>query len=204
MNLGDLKTALKYFGFSDTDPLATWLNAALHEFEDAYPWPFLEAETSVAVVAGTNTLVLPSNFYKLMSLKIDGYGTRPEYMDLGFFEDEIEDRTVTGLPTVFTLVGTDSIRLYPTADTAYTFRIVYRKAVPDLAADIDVPAIPTRHHYTLVKGAAMVGLQAENEEIRARDAQTNFDGDILRAISRWSNKQEHQPDTVRDTAGYNE
>lgn len=202
MDLTALQTAVKTFGFTDSDPLTTWINAALHTFEDAFPWPFLEAETTINTVAGNNSLVLPADFYLLKSLKIDKTASRPEYMEPGDFEEAVEDRTVRGTPTIFTIIGTDKILLWPTPDIVYSFRVLYRKFIPDLAAGADVPAIPLRHHYSLVYGAVATGLQPEGESKRATDAQTSFDGDITRAISRWSRKQTQSPAQVIDSQGY--
>lgn len=202
MNLTALQTAVKTFGFADSDPLTDWINTALHTFEDAFDWPFLEAETTINTVVGTNTLVLPADFYQLQSLKINLQAGRPDYMEPVEFEDHVTDRTVRGMPSVFTLIGMDKVLLWPTPDAIYSCRFLYRKFIPDLVNGVDVPAIPLRHHYSLVHGAVSIGLQPEGESKRATDAQTQFDSDVQRAISRYRQKQTHTAQQVVDSQGY--
>lgn len=203
MNLGSLKTALKRYGFNDADPLTDWINAALHEFEDAYPWPWLEKEVFLALLTGENEITLPADFYKLQSVKFKGFELRPKYLGYDVFTDEIADRTVTGsLPTVFTLIGMDTMPVWPVPTQDLDLILLYRRSVDDLVDDTDIPNIPTRHHYGLVAGAATYALQAENEEDRAVTAANLWQSVIDRAIARYATRQEMEPDQVRDSAGY--
>jgi hypothetical protein len=203
VNLGEIKTALKRYGFDDTDPLTLWINAAMHEFEDAYPWPWLEREVFLALLVGEREVLVPSDFYKLISLKWKERDSRPVYLGIDEFEEAITDRTITGpLPSVFTMVGMERILVWPTASENLDIEFIYRKELPDLVDDDDIPGIPTRHHYGLVAGAASYALQAENEEERSQTAQGLWQAVIDRAIARYGTRQEQGTDSVRDEAGY--
>lgn len=202
MNTGQLKTALKRYGFTDSDPLLTWLNAALHEFAGRYNWPFLETVVESALAVGDDTIILPADFGKVISLKIKGFTKTPQYKDLHVFEDMVEDDTVTGVPDIYTLIGLSTIVLYPVNDAPQTVRLIYRKKVSDLVNDVDVPGVDVVTHYAIVLKAAAIGLQAEDEEDRASTASDEFDSAVISAIAQFSTKQEHAPAQVIDSAGY--
>lgn len=203
MNTAAMKTALKRFGFSDSDPLVLWLNEGLRQFVDAYPWPFIEAIATVNTVAGTETLTLPADYFSVIKARITTEGLPLEYIGRIQYEDEIGNTTATGKPTMFTIVGLNTMYLSPVPNAVYPIRLYYRKTVAELVNDADVAAIPAAYHYTVVQGAAAIALQAENEEDRAVTAAQAFSGGIQSAIQAVSNKQSGEYGQVRDTQGYN-
>lgn len=208
MNLGTMKTALRrYAGVDATDPLVDWINAALTEFVEAYPWPFLEVSTLAGCVAGSPGLSWAGdsfNSYKILTIRQTTEPTALTYMPITQFEEDISDQTVTGKPQLYTLVGNEGIFLWPVPDSSsYIYRIRYQLSVPDLAADIDEPQIPARYHYTIVEGAAVRALQAESEEERAASARSIFEDSIDRHITAiGGRKQEGSYNQVRDVMGY--
>lgn len=212
MNAGTMKTSLKRIaGVSDTDPLMDWLNAGMHDFEDAYDWPFLDIVGGVTMLAGSNNPDLPPDLAVLYTARVDttpsgGTVTRPslKYVPRVKFEDESYfDPTQTGEPTHYTLVGNSSIFLWPTPDQNYHFRVYYRKFLTDLLEDVDIPALPAKYHYSIVTGAAAVALEAENEEDRAETWRNIFEDNIQRAISRLGgSRQDGSFNTVRNVMGY--
>lgn len=204
MNVSSLKTALKrYAGLDDSDPLIDWLNAAYHEFEDAYEWPWLEVRTtSLTGAIGSSTLTLPSDFFKVKILRDTTDKSPLEYMPQTEFFGEFDDLTSTGQPMYYTTVGFDQIVLWPTLDRAVSYNLIYQKALTDLVLDTDVPAMPARWHYGLVFGAAAHGLQSESEEERSANAAGKFTDYINRAISKSSSRNIGEPDSVREVMDY--
>lgn len=216
MNLGTMKTALgRLAGVDSTDPLVDWINAALHEFEDAYPWPFLHSTTQGSLNVGEYGLVLPANFFRVEKLALIPSSTDPTplpYKPLVQVEEEgwrYGDNTVKGKPQWYTVVYTPSLGVsepslyvYPAADVSYPWRLNFEVALADLANDVDIPAIPARYHYTIVEGAAIRALQGESQEGRAVAARDAFEASIERHISRLGNLQSGQFNTVRDVMGY--
>jgi hypothetical protein len=209
VDVASLKQALKrYGGFDDGDPLLDWINAAYHDFEDASDWPFLEAE-SIALTVTSNyemsRIALPADLLKPIIVRNRGTGSVLEflphtaYLEEGYYDTE--SSTSSGEPQYYTLMNSQ-LFLFPTPDQVYDLWMIYQKQLPDLAADLDVPAIPTRYHYGLVYGAAAHGLQAESEEERAQSAQSQFELYISNAISKLGSRQLGQADFVRETAGY--
>lgn len=211
MNLGAMKTALKrYAGVDATDPLVDWVNAALHEFEEAYDWPFMETVANQPTVAADAQLTLPSDFFKLAKAKVviaagaSVARSALTYVPRLRFEDESTyDPFTTGEPTHYTLIGMDQMLVWPIPDGVYTVRVFYQKSLVDLAADADVPGLPSRYHYTIVEGAAVRALQAESEEDRAETARGIFEDSIDRHITKLGGaKQAGEFQQTRDVMEY--
>jgi hypothetical protein len=198
VNLGALKTAVKAYGFSDDDPLLTWINAALHEFEEAYPWPFLDKVGTVVTVANLDTVALPADLFIAHKIRIPAEAETLIYVPRNQWEDEIEDHTDLGIPSHYTLVGLTSMLLYPIPDAIYSIRVSYRRLIADLAADGDIPDIPTKYHYKIVYGAAAIGLKTEEDaDAQAQSARSDFDSAIASAISDFTGRQSGEFDSVR-------
>ena len=69
MNLLALRTALKRYGFDDSDPLDQWINASYQEMGEAVDWTFMEVMTTVPTILGSNTIAFPADFRKIISLR---------------------------------------------------------------------------------------------------------------------------------------
>lgn len=200
MDLDELKTALKRYGFDDTDPLETWINAAMHELERAAPWPFLESEQPLVTVAADATYVIGNQ--RLVYIKFDGDYESLTYMGLKEFNRRFPTRTTPGKPHSYTMVGTEA-RLYPVPDAVYTGHMVLRERETDLT---DPPGdgpnwIPTDLHYLIVVRAAAFALKAENEEERAADALEEYNMMVTNAMSTYGIHTE-EPVFVQDVMEY--
>jgi hypothetical protein len=206
VNVASLKTVLKrYAGQTDEDPLLEYLNAAYHEFEDAFDWPFLEVRNATLTGAvGDNTITLPADFFKPKLLKDVTNQTDLEYLPESEFYARFPDLTATGNALYYTSTGLTTFQLWPVLNSAITYDLIYQKQLDDLAADTDIPAFPTRYHFGLIYGAAAVALQAESEEDRATAAETKFNDWIGRAIAKFSSRQLGEPDVVRDVMEYSD
>lgn len=208
MTLTELQTALKRYGFDDSDPLTTWLNAALHDYEDAYSWPFLDVEVeNIAVAAGVESLTVPADFFKPITLSDITESTNERKLTprtRQWWEENIGNKATQGSPENYTQIGLSTVQLWPVPDKTRTFRLVYQKQLTDLSAGTDVPGIPLRHHYYLVLRAASIGLMAENEEDRARTAQLEYEGLLDRAITKYTTRQLDEFQTVQDAMDYME
>lgn len=203
MNLGQMKTALQRFGFDTNDPLTTWLNAAMHDFEDAAEWSFLLKQTTIVGNVGDSSLILPTDFFKVMSIRNSTDGAKLKWVDTRQFDSDVFDFTVPGPPTTYTTLGQTVLRIYPVLDTSTTFVLTYESELLDMVNDADVPGIPLRYHYSgIVQGAAAIALQAENEEERSTAARALFDSAVGRAVLRFSGETLDEFKTVRDVQEY--
>lgn len=202
MLVSDGKTALKRYGFDDTDPLLIWLNEGMHQFEDAHDWAFLQQVTTLSALVGTNSLTLPTQLHKVQSVRDITGKHKLEYMTISEFEREITDPTVTGYPMIYTITGTETLQFYPVLDVGRSFRVVYQEELIDMTTDGAVMPGPTRIHYPIVQGSAMIALQAENEEDRATSAKAEFEAAIDRLWTKYNTKVLDEPQQVTDVMGY--
>lgn len=208
MKVEELKTALKRYGFDDSDPLLLWLNSAYHEIENSYKhWSFLETEEIVETELGEfNTVGLVNRIIKVRDITDEattgGQGRDLEYMDRRELMREHSNLLEKGLPELFTIIGSSKIQLVPVPSSKRKIRVTYIKELPDLVLDADVPLIPVKNHYTIVRGGAFIALQAENEEERAASAQSQFESDVDKMISNDQVRQIGEPDTVLDVQEY--
>lgn len=204
MNVLTAKEYLKRYGFDDDDPLLVWLNAGKNEVEEAYDWPFLQIRTTVSASAGDDELTLPSDAFKVQSVRIANTTQKLTYMDVEGFEREIGDATTTGQPWIYTVVGTKQILLNTILDVATDFRVIYQEELDDIEtlADTDPLPGPSRIHFACVMGAAYLALQAENEEERATTAQNQFDGKVRQLWGKFNSQELDEPQAVVDVMGY--
>ena len=205
MNLGEMKTALQRFGFDDSDPLDIWVNAALHDLETAANWTFLEAVYDSSTNAADDALVLPSDLELLHSIRVVGYAEKLKYMSRTMWEDQILDDTTPGVPTHYTMVGLQTVLLWPVPDAIYPVRIFYHRFLLDLAGDGDTPSVvPTKLHFAIVQRAASIALQAENNEDRAGSAQSQYqDAVAAAAVTLAGYHQTAEFGQVQDSQEYN-
>lgn len=208
MKVEEIKTALKRYGFDDSDPLLLWINSAYHEIENAYAhWSWLETEEVVETEAGEfNTVGLINRIIKVRDITNEavggGEGRDLEYIDRRELMREYPNLLTKGTPELFTIIGSNKIQVVSVPQTKRKFRVTYIKELPDLALDTDIPLVPVKNHYTIVRGAAYVALQAENEEERAASAQGQFESDLDKMISNDQRRQIGEPDTVMDVQEY--
>lgn len=202
MDVAAAKTALKRFGFDDTDPLLTWLNEGLHQFEMAANWPFLQKRSAaIAVAVGVNAIAVPSDFGKVISLRDQTKDNKLSPKTWQWFDREISDPDESGAPEYYFLLDVGTLTVWRVPDVATSFSLVYQEALADLVDPGSIP-IPERHHYAIVLGAAYVGLMAENEENRAETAQSEFEAAIVRGIEYYGDENLDEFMTVQDTQGY--
>lgn len=201
MLVSEAKTLLKRAGFDDNDPLLVWLNAGLHEFMDARDWPFQISLATINSAMGTSQLTLPDDFRKPHSLRNQNTNFKLRYYNASEWEREIEDLTTLGTPEWYTVIG-DAVYIWPVADEATTFRLVYQFEYDEMSADgVPMPG-PKRAHYAIVQAAKYIALMDENEENRAETAQTQFLAAVDRLWSTYSTIQADEPEQVSDVMGY--
>lgn len=210
MRLTDIQTALKRYGFDDSDPLTTWINAGQRQFADAYEWPFLDAVMTPSVTANVGTVNLPTadtTFRKVQTVAIKDTTYSPPYQKLRYWEAHRFDRELTnpvqtGIPELYTLTGLNTLQVWPIPTVNVRLQIRFTRNVPDLVLGTDTPVIPPEYHFTIVRAAAVIALQAENEEERASEAQDAYEGDLQAAIQFYSSPEGDDPATVEEVQGY--
>jgi hypothetical protein len=208
MNLFNMKVALKRIaGVGDDDPLNDWINAAMHEFEEAYPWPFLETVFDAALFTGSPNISPIADLFKPINIKVSvnnvvghNYLT---YVSKAQFDQEFSNQAQRGRPQIYTQYG-GTLTVWPVPDKdTYSARVSYIRSVPEITVDGDSFDLPSRYHYTIVQGAAIRALEAESEEERAQSWRGIFEDAIDRHITAiGGRKQDGEYKTTRDVMGY--
>lgn len=208
MNLETMETALRRFGFDKQDPLATWINAAMHDLEDCFDWPWLESKATLeAMPSGSSTITLPANALKVITIKDMTNFIKLEYYDRHKFVREIKEPEEVGQPTVYTLVNTTEIQVWRILQEAITFEVQYQATTPDLVLAASEPTTgtsvwPPNTHYIIVQKAAAIALQAENEEERAKNALEQYTKAVENLMRKFGERELDEPSTVQDVMGY--
>src|SRR5215831_11782059 len=108
-NLQLMIRLVERYGFDQSDPLTEVINMAMHEVEAADDWPFLEEVVLVNANPGTATLVLPTDFVKVITLRDTTHASKLKYWSRHQFALNIQDQTDPGQPEVYTLISTNSL-----------------------------------------------------------------------------------------------
>jgi hypothetical protein len=208
MNFASMQTALLRYGFDVNDPVQIWLNAAMHDFEAAFDWPFLEVlpyQTTLNI--GANGITLPSDAGKVIYVKDMTNLAKLKYYDRHKFVRVIQDPTDVGQAEVYTLVGTNQLQFWRVLQSATTFEVMYQALCPDMVNPTDVPGtaetpFPEIVHYAILQCAAAIALQAENEEDRATTALQQYQASLMRFMGKFGERELDEPTTVEDEQGY--
>jgi hypothetical protein len=201
VNLTAITNGVYRFGFDASDPVVDWINEAQTEFVDSYTWPFLQTSFTNVFTVGSNFITpLPSDFGIPISLSYFTLDNKTKFpLDYRSTTDVESNETyplAKGRPEWWsTYAGAPFI--YPLADAVYPYELDYKKEVPILVAGADVPIIPSKYHYALVRGAASIGLDTDNQEERSSVQYQRFRDIIDRAIARYQQPQAGSFDRVR-------
>lgn len=133
-----------------TSRLYEFINDGIQAFSEERDWPWLEATSTISVVAGTTSYALPTDFTRAHLLDIDGNELQEvQYGELIKFRNN-----TAAQPELYALVG-DTVRVMRTPDTAYTLNVYYQRKELELANDADVTYAPSRVASILTTYAAL-------------------------------------------------
>lgn len=208
MNLGEMETALKRFGFDTADPLAVWLNAAMHDLEDSFDWPWLESKVITEnMPAKSATITLPENCLKILSIKDLTNQRKLKYWNRHKFIRDIQEPEELGLAEVYTLINTNEIQLWRVPEVEVQWEIWYQTTTPDLVNPEEKPKSgenvwPSATGFIIVMKAAALALQAENEEERAKVCLEQYKDMRETLMRKYGQRQLDEPETVIDAMNY--
>lgn len=163
MNLTQAVTELGASGFNgviSTPRMQTFLNRALVDFENFYPWPWLRKQTT-----GAAPLQIPD--LKMVRSVFDSTGT--EYFGLDDADDSY--RGDTGSPTSWWIdetSGTPTLTAYPVGSVTWTVNYLATSTL--LSADGDTPKIPAAYHPLWVQMARVYAYE-DRDNFAAANAQ---------------------------------
>lgn len=203
----ELKTALKRYGFDESDPLLTWLNAAYHEILSEDDWLFLETVAELPLLVGASAFAeLPTDFFQLKTVSEVTSGEQTVYLkyieNRRFYREFWDNLAGASRPLYYTLVGLDGLELFPKTDKERLYRVAYERDASSLTTSTS-PIFPERFHYGVVLRAAAIALMAESEEDRASVVQDEYDIVIGKMRLKYARKEQGEPAQVEDVMGYN-
>lgn len=152
--LTEISDVWRFADYSSAERLVA-VNNTYYDVCRRFPWPFLEATTTLTTSAGDNTPTTPSDMKQIKALVIPAYDVKlqPERRDalLGKFYD----LSTTGIPINYYFIGT-TLYLYPTPDAVYSITMDYIKKPTALAGGgaENTILLPAEYHELLTIGAA--------------------------------------------------
>jgi hypothetical protein len=134
----------------------------------------------IAVVPGTSTYTLPSDFQRLYDLiSVNGSGQVFKLYQEPLVE--LETRPIaSGEPTHYTVKG-NTLKLWPTPENANTISLRYYREPDTISSNSDVPEVPTQYHRLLVSYCLWHCFERENDFNAAQYHKARFDEDLLKA-----------------------
>lgn len=112
-----------------------------------------DAETTLAVLAGTNTYTLVPSISRLRGMTDQTTGIPFQERSLDWLRQVDPMESSTGTPSAYILRGLTQIVLWPKPAQAGTLAIDYVSTLFALATDGDVPLLPEDFQYLLSTGA---------------------------------------------------
>ena len=159
MNRGELRRAIHRRSGIDYEPTALneVINDAIQHIATEGDWPWLERFSSLVLVPGTATYVMPSDWQRTRSLTVDG-----EEIPFVSVRD-IDDTTAetNGYST-----SGDSFTLSPTPTNVSTVKMRYLAAENTLTDDSHSPKLPVQYHGAIVAWC-VAELKRRKNDLRA-------------------------------------
>lgn len=197
--LSDLVTKvqnrIKDTGFSTTI-IKDFINDTQRDIFNEYSLPFMQTTQSYTLAVGasdiTNGSGLPSNFVQPIDILLTTAGgeTILEYKDYQEINNLYPDATDTTayanqLPQYWYKYG-ETIRVFPSPDSAYSVSLLYYKSPTTLSADADVPEIPSEFEELLVVGASYRVFQVKDNYDKAGILENKYMELLQKLASRYS------------------
>jgi len=182
-DLDTIKTnALDVFGYNSSDPLldgttlTRLINSSLQQLSTEFDWPWLYAETTHSVVAGTTDYAVPTRWTRTKWLAIAE--DELVFRSLRDFRRIVGDTThPQGQPTFYTIVGDTSVRVGRIPDASYTLDHGYFTSEAVLSSGTDTPALPNEYDDMLVMYVALKMAVRKGEQVDINIARSE--------ITRW-------------------
>lgn len=181
MQLSEIRTMLRRRVGNPTSGQATdsfldqIINIAYRDVANRFRFHQSRLLFSFSTVVGTQSYDLPSDCRVLLRVRNTTQNYEGKLEKLGDRRvAEITDEETDGTPTQYARYN-NKLYLYPTPDQIYTLEIYYKQELTDLAADADIPVIPTSWHYGIVLLARFYYFDDQGETAKAIAANNIYD-----------------------------
>lgn len=204
MNLAAARSAFAERGFDYLSGAAMnrILNRARNDFEDHWPWPWLQATTT-----GPAPLVLTNlKHVRLVNTATGGEvsGSTVEQLRQGG-----ADLTLTGSPLFWYLTadtsdpvaGADTVTMLTWPASTGSLTVLYTRQSPELVADADEPLIPTRYQLTWIDLAVVQAYQDSDNFPAATALQQAILARLNSYVERYETRNRQNTQTMSVRAG---
>lgn len=185
MNRGQIKSMVKrLFGdttgtqITDSD-IESWI--ALAELDIARRTKCLKKHAETDAVADDGAYALPPDCLVVERVTLDGLKlakTQLEELD----DIHVSDTPGSGVPSYYYIWG-DTLHLYPWPASAGTGNLdifyVYKPA--EMAADVDVPTVPSQYHEDIVKYCLALAKDLDEEDSQAGILRAQYEQRLVQA-----------------------
>lgn len=187
----------------DTGEITQYINDTQNDVFNEYRLPFMQTTQTYTVTIGTSDITngsgLPTNYTQAVDL-INTLASNEqlipyrEFNQLDYFYPDEDDTTANpaGVPQYWYFYA-EIIKLFPVPDKAYTLTLRYYKKPTLLAADADVPSIPSQFQELLVVGAAYRVMQVKDNYDQAAILQNKYDEILQKLVMQSSQNQVGYP-----------
>jgi hypothetical protein len=206
-NLLDLRarvrTKIKDSAYSGTT-IDGYINDAILEIADLYPWIYFQKVVSGALTIGEHTYEQQSDHQTTTKMILIHPTNTTTVWDITQYRMPWEefftlfpapDNFDNAQPSTWTEYG-NQIYFSRPADLTYTLRQFYQKIPTELSADDAVPELPANFREVIVLGAAYRCEEERDNYDIAMSIQDRFQSRVSDLIMRFSNDTMTGPDTV--------
>lgn len=147
-------------------------------------WPFLEARaTALVVTAGTNTVDLPDDVWRVTAVFNDTDDVPMSQIDgRSAYRDHFPQlESSAGVPVYYRLQN-NAIEVFPRAAVATTLAVDHFVHPAALSGDTDEPVFPRPHHKTLVDGALAYAYDDIGHPQQAQIHRAQFQAGVQRLL----------------------
>ncbi len=165
------------------DKINNIVNQGIREMASRFRWPWLETTTTIAVVSGTRSYALPTDFQYLHSLLRASSRIRLRATSaskaLGAYGDDFPTGTASG----YYLWGSN-LFLTKDPDSNETLNLFYYQAPTVLSNDTDSPAFDSQFHLLLADYTVSKIWEREEDFVKAKASEDRWD-DGVEQMARW-------------------
>lgn len=136
-----------------TSNIDLWVNQGIKQWAARADWPSLAATDSTqTTTAGTQEYSLPSDFKRMIGVRVQGSGSTAETDSTEYSFIRYEDKNVSTEGNYYYINPVnDTIGLIPEPDvTGYTIHQKYYQIPADISAATDEPPFPANYHELVV------------------------------------------------------
>ena len=164
--------------------------------------PYLQTSSAQTLSAGTSEYSADSDFQKMDSIINRDNGMKLTYLDSGRFDQFIGELTVSGSPTIYTIINDGTVKYAPIPNASITIEKKYRKTLGTVSAASSAPPLPLKYYELYNLYGEFRGLKREGRRAEAQDAEAEYERLKGRMILDLTNRTT-EPNMIRDQREFN-